>query len=81
MHINIIIVLIISDRENMDAIPESTALDPINGTDKSADFTVDKMTAARLLYGPLLPTAISGVSHTLAAFLPLPLSWNTLDYT
>lgn len=50
-------------------------------TDKSADFTVDKMTAARLLYGPLLPTAFSGVPHNLAAFLPLPLSWNTLDYT
>lgn len=50
-------------------------------TDKSADFTVDKMTAARLLYGPLLPAAFPGAAHNLAAFLPLPLSWNTLDYT
>jgi hypothetical protein len=50
-------------------------------TDKSADFTVDKMTAARLLYGPLLPAAFPGAPHNLAAFLPLPLSWNTLDYT
>ena len=50
-------------------------------TDRSATLTVDKLTASRLIFGYMPPSAFPGVPHELAAFLPLPLSWNTLDYT
>ena len=50
-------------------------------TDKTASFTVDKLTASRLIFGYMPPEAFLGVPRELSAFLPLPLSWNTLDYT
>ena len=50
-------------------------------TDKEAAFTVDRLTASRLIFGYMPPSAFPGVPRELSAFLPLPLSWNTLDYT
>lgn len=41
---------------------------------------VTKAEATRLLFGPFSPTVTKKVSDELKAFLPLPLSWNTLDY-
>lgn len=50
-------------------------------TDRTAEYTVDRSVASRLLFGPTLPSHFPSVPYALAALLPLPLSWNTLDYT
>jgi len=45
-----------------------------------AQLTLDRAQAARVLFGHL-PIAAEGVEHPLLrAWLPLPLSWDTLDY-
>lgn len=49
--------------------------------DKSPSFTLDRSATSRLLFGPMLPSSFPGVPKELASLLPLPLSWNTLDYT
>ena len=49
-------------------------------TSLPADVTLDKAKATRLLFGPLSPITVSDVPTSLKEFLPLPLSWNTLDY-
>lgn len=47
----------------------------------SADVTVEKRDAATLIFGPAHPSVICDVPAILSAFLPLPLSWETNDYT
>lgn len=49
-------------------------------TSLPADITLSKAKATRLLFGPLSPAAVADVPTPLKVFLPLPLSWNTLDY-
>lgn len=49
-------------------------------TSLPADVTLDRAKATRLLFGPLSPITVSDVPTSLKEFLPLPLSWNTLDY-
>ena len=49
-------------------------------TDRTADISVTKSRAARLLYGPMPAAAFGKLPALASAFLPLPLSWNTLDY-
>lgn len=53
-------------------------------TDAPADLTLSPAEAARLLFGPLPPSAVCALGRTLPAallqaWLPLPLGWNTLD--
>ena len=50
-------------------------------TDHAPDLTLDKHTATRLLFGTYDISTVVDAPQNLAAFLPLPLSWNTLDYT
>ena len=49
-------------------------------TDKTADITLTRAEATRLLFGHLPYFATKNVPANLRSFLPLPLSWNTLDY-
>lgn len=44
-------------------------------------FTLSKNDAQRLLFGPYSPEAICDLPWIAHAFLPLPLTWNTNDYT
>mgnify|MGYP003303998120 CR=1 FL=1 len=48
-------------------------------TDKSADVTLDKLTATRLLFGSFDADTVIKCDNFLSSVLPLPLSWNTLD--
>ncbi len=49
-------------------------------TEAPADMTLDRARATRLLFGPLAPTVTADVPSILKDWLPLPLSWDTLDY-
>lgn len=49
-------------------------------TDAPADMTLDMARATRLLFGPLAPSVTADVPSILKDWLPLPLSWDTLDY-
>lgn len=49
-------------------------------TDLPGEITLDPCTATRLLFGPLGPETVIPHHPTLSAWLPLPLSWDTLDY-
>ena len=49
-------------------------------TEKTADTKLTKAEATRLLFGHLPYFATKKVPENLKPFLPLPLSWNTLDY-
>ena len=46
-----------------------------------ADVTVERRDAAGLIFGPMHASEIADVPAILSAFLPLPLSWETNDYT
>jgi len=52
-------------------------------SDEPGATQVDPLTATRLLFGPMPPSAVTrlpdDVSACLAAWLPLPMSWNGLD--
>ena len=48
-------------------------------TDKSADVTLDKLTATRLLFGSFDADTVIKCDNFLSSVLPLPLTWNTLD--
>lgn len=48
-------------------------------TDRKAGVTLDRLTASRLLFGPFPLGMEVSYDPFLAAWLPLPLSWNTLD--
>ena len=50
-------------------------------TDKDADITLDRAEATRTLFGFTPPLAIAAKAPLLASWLPLPMSWDTLDYT
>jgi len=53
------------------------------GCDKvncSADIKLDRLSAARLLFGPLPPAATAEIPTNCKAWLPLPLTWYSLDY-
>lgn len=43
--------------------------------------TLNKNDAARLIFGPHSPEAVCDLPYIARAFLPLPLTWNTNDYT
>jgi len=45
-----------------------------------AEITLDPCAATRLLFGPLGPETVIPHHPVLSAWLPLPLSWDTLDY-
>ena len=48
--------------------------------EKSPDLTLDRLSAARFLYGPLPPSMTADVRNAfLESLLPLPLSWNPQD--
>ena len=50
-------------------------------TDKEPDITINRATATRLLFGHLPPSAVIPITNPLiSSWLPLPFSWNTLDY-
>ena len=49
-------------------------------TDLPGEITLDPCTATRLLFGPLGPETVLPHHPVLSAWLPLPLSWDTLDY-
>lgn len=50
-------------------------------TDKEPEFTLDKLAATRVLFGHMPTYASIHVPHPLVSdWLPLPLSWCTLDY-
>ncbi|MBQ8528957.1 MAG: GNAT family N-acetyltransferase [Clostridia bacterium] len=48
-------------------------------TEKSADITLDKLSAHRYLFGPYSPSYTAEASYLAEAWLPLPLSWNGQD--
>jgi len=48
-------------------------------TEESAGITLDALQANRVLFGPLPYDTQMGYDPFLCAWLPLPLSWNTLD--
>lgn len=48
-------------------------------TNKSADLTLNKLSAARLLFGTFDASSVADCGSFLSSVLPLPLSWNTLD--
>lgn len=51
-------------------------------TDEVAECMLDRREASRLLFGPLPPSAVIELPRSLSilqAWLPLPLSWDTLD--
>lgn len=48
-------------------------------TDEEAEVVLDKLSATRLLFGPLSHETVIEYDNFLASVLPLPLSWNTLD--
>lgn len=50
-------------------------------TSASPVVTVNRNDAQRLLFGPLPPESICDLPWIARAFLPLPLTWNTNDYT
>ena len=49
-------------------------------TDKEAEIKLTQAETTRLLYGHLPCFATKKIPESLKKFLPLPLSWNTLDY-
>lgn len=49
-------------------------------TELPAEITLDPLQATRLLFGPLPPETEIGYHPVLSRWLPLPLSWDTLDY-
>jgi len=52
----------------------------INAEPLPAEITLDPSAATRLLFGPLGPETVIPHHPVLSAWLPLPLSWDTLDY-
>lgn len=50
-------------------------------TDKKADVTLSRAEATRNLFGFTTPIALANKNPLLASWLPLPMSWDTLDYT
>lgn len=48
--------------------------------DAKAALTLDRLSATRVLFGHLPPYEIKAKSPLLASWLPLPLSWDTLDF-
>lgn len=48
-------------------------------TNKSADLTLNKSSATRLLFGTFDASSVADCGSFLSSVLPLPLSWNTLD--
>lgn len=48
-------------------------------TDRTPDITLDRLSAARYIFGPYPPIYTSGASHLAQAWFPLPLSWNGQD--
>lgn len=48
-------------------------------TDKEPHLTLDRMQAARFLFGPLAPEYTAKTDDLPAGWLPLPLSWNGQD--
>jgi hypothetical protein len=49
-------------------------------SDREASITLDKLSATRVIFGHLPPFEIMEKSPLLASWLPLPISWDTLDY-
>lgn len=49
-------------------------------TDMQAELTLDRLAATRLLFGPLPTESVTARNPLLSQWLPLPLSWDTLDY-
>ena len=49
-------------------------------TNRSGDLLLDSHAAARLLFGPLPVSAVADVPLAARAWLPLPMTWATLDY-
>ncbi len=49
-------------------------------TDAAPDLSVTRAESTRLMFGHLPTFATKNVPESLRGFLPLPLSWNTLDY-
>jgi hypothetical protein len=49
-------------------------------TDASPAITLDRRAATRLLIGTLPTNTVAPVPGILKAWLPLPMSWNTLDF-
>ena len=49
-------------------------------TDRRADITVTKSEATRILFGHLHSSTVKELPWEIGALLPLPLTWNTLDY-
>jgi len=47
---------------------------------ENSEIILDKLTAIRMLFGYIPPIEIAEKSPLLASWLPLPLSWDTLDY-
>jgi hypothetical protein len=50
-------------------------------TNVSPLVTLNKIEAQRLIFGPHMPEAVCDLPWIARAFLPLPLTWNTNDYT
>ena len=48
-------------------------------TDEKAQLTLDRLEATRLLLGPSAPIAVADLPPIPRSWLPLPMSWNTLD--
>ena len=48
-------------------------------TDEKAHLTLDRLEATRLLLGPAAPIATADLAPIPRSWLPLPMSWNTLD--
>jgi predicted acetyltransferase len=48
-------------------------------TDEKADIFLDRLEATRLLLGPAAPVATADLAPIPRSWLPLPMSWNTLD--
>lgn len=48
-------------------------------TDKQAELTIDGRMATRLLLGPAMPAVVADIPPIPRSWLPLHMSWNTLD--
>lgn len=48
-------------------------------TDEMPSMILDKLSATRLLFGPLPVETVADADEFLSSVLPLPFSWNTLD--
>ena len=49
-------------------------------TDRDPNITLSSLEATRFLFGPLNASEVADIPAGLAAALPLPLTWNSLDY-